>query len=229
MHDLEAPDEDHQTTSLDRVTKFAKDGYKVVCFSFCEITKDDWDAMIDLEEGDTRDDLNKKFANALEGGLDFRLLATFALKDGLRPHAASFVNYARGEKTARLHVRLISNDHVETAKAVAKRTGILTKDEALADAQDRERFGHVMLGDDFAKKVGGSKTLQTVTKSSVECDYEELEDMEAFSALAKDLRVLARATAEHKKLFVIGLKALGVSEKLADYEDPSPEASEEDK
>lgn len=74
----------------------------------------------------------------------FRLLATFALKDGLRPTAASAVQYARD--AAGLKVRLVSNDHIETAKSTARKAGILR-------AEDTGRA--VMAGDDFDAAVGG--------------------------------------------------------------------------
>jgi len=94
------------------------------------------------------DDINAIFREKLSEGnfAEFRLLATFALKDGLRATAASAVQYARVE--AGLRVRLVSNDHVDTATYIARKAGILSESE-------ENRPECVMLGKDFDTAVGG--------------------------------------------------------------------------
>lgn len=131
----------------------------------------------------------------------FRLLATFALKDGLRPTAASAVQYARD--AAGLKVRLVSNDHIETAKSTARKAGILRADDPAV--------GAVMTGDDFDAAVGGITEKRAYeNKDGMPVQYEELENMDSFKEIMATLKVLARATAEHKKKMVVGLKACGV-------------------
>lgn len=126
MHDNDAPEELNRDNAHAEVSAYAKKGFKVICYAFCEISKATWEEAIgDAAEDDDR---NAVFREKLtEGHFGFRLLATFALKDGLRPTAASAVEYARQE--AGLMVRLISNDHVETAITIARKAGILNADE----------------------------------------------------------------------------------------------------
>lgn len=111
------------------VSTYAKKGFKVICYAFLEISKATWDDTIAVDEGDTAD-INAVFRQKLteeDEFTGFRLLSTVVLKDGLRPNAASAVEYARNE--AQLSVRLVSNDHIDTAMAVARKAGILTTDE----------------------------------------------------------------------------------------------------
>jgi magnesium-transporting ATPase (P-type) len=54
------------------------------------------------------------------------------LKDPLRPGVIDSIKYARDE--AKLNVRLISGDHVENAKAVAIKSGILRDKEQLENS-----------------------------------------------------------------------------------------------
>ena len=61
-----------------------------------------------------------------EGTLKLTLIGTFGLNDPLRNKVKSCVEYAKDH--AKLEVRLVSGDHVETAKAVALSTGILAPD-----------------------------------------------------------------------------------------------------
>jgi Ca2+-transporting ATPase len=147
--DNEAPEEGHNGKSLKEVNDFAMQGYKVICYAFCEIAKDTWEQTIGGRAGQDewkQEDVNQVFAEKVMDGesFTFRLLATFALKDGLRPTAASAVQYARD--AAGLKVRLVSNDHIETATATARKAGILR-------AEDTGRA--VMAGDDFDAAVGG--------------------------------------------------------------------------
>ena len=135
-----------------------------------------------------------------EGAFDFRMLATFALKDNLRPNVASAIKYATVD--AGLKVRMVSNDHIETAKAVALKAGIIKPFEL-------EVENAVMTGEDFASKVGNiaDKHIYEGEGGTIQT----LDNEETFKSIAKNLKVLARATAEHKKLLVVGLKACGIS------------------
>lgn len=125
------------------------------------------------------------------------------------------MQYARND--AGLCVRLVSNDHIETAKAIARRAGVLTRDEANEDTQDRDQAGRVMDGAAFSAAVGNierAQAFEPVDASRNDCDYEELQYMDRFTEIAVNLRVLARATAEHKRKLVVGLKALRVTERI---------------
>lgn len=71
-------------------------------------------------------------------------LGAFALKDPLRAGVIESIKYARDD--AMLSIRLISGDHIETAKAVALKCGIIREKENVANA--------VMDGETFRKIVG---------------------------------------------------------------------------
>jgi Ca2+ transporting ATPase len=120
------------------------------------------------------------------------------MKDPLRQNVTKCVKYAREQ--GGLSIRLISGDHVETAKAVAIKAGILRPEEA-------GRSYAVMTGEQFRDFVG------KLTQQSGEVDGVEqvLENMAGFTEIAEHIRVLARATPQDKLMLVTGLKALGKS------------------
>lgn len=157
--DNEAPEEGHEAKSLKEVTDFAMQGYKVICYAYCEISKETWEATMGGspgQDGWDQEVVNATFAERLTDSesFTFRLLATFALKDGLRPTAASAVQYARD--AAGLNVRLVSNDHIETATATARKAGILRSEDNHARA--------VLAGADFDAAVGGITYCQMYTQ-----------------------------------------------------------------
>jgi P-type Ca2+ transporter type 2B len=117
------------------------------------------------------------------------------LKDQLRPNVAKCIRYAREQ--GHLNIRLVSGDHIETAKAVAIKSGILRQEEA-------GRNYAVMTGEEFRNHVG---LIQEVNNDgAIESN---LENEDAFREIAEHIRVLARATPDDKLKLVIGLKALG--------------------
>jgi len=67
------------------------------------------------------------------------------MKDPLRKNVAKWVNYAR--KEGKLTVRMVSGDHIETAKQIAIQAGILLPDEA------RKNYA-VMDAEEFRNKIG---------------------------------------------------------------------------
>lgn len=91
-----------------------------------------------------------------------------------------------------MNVRLISGDHVETATAVAESVGIITQEERGG------RFT-VMHADDFERQIGGFD------------GHEEIQDINSFSSIMDELKVLARAKPQHKHMIVKGLQQLGKS------------------
>ena len=89
---------------------------------------------------------------------------------------------------------MVSGDHIETAKQVAIKSGILTKDSIEEE--------HVCMdATKFQAEVGG---LQKVTgPDGVERD--EVVRKEKFEQIAHKLKLLARATPEDKHTLVVGL------------------------
>lgn len=137
-------------------------------------------------------------ALALNGGpacaLGLTFVGVFGLRDPLRPKVASCIKYAEdGDVT----VRLVSGDHVGTAKAVALKAGVLRREDA-------GREYAVMTAQEFREHVGlrtseDPKTGEVITS---------VEHEDVFRQVADSLRVLARATATEKQLLVRGLQSV---------------------
>jgi magnesium-transporting ATPase (P-type) len=126
-------------------------------------------------------------------GLTF--VGVFGLRDPLRPKVASCIKYA---EDGDVRVRLVSGDHVETAKAVALKAGVLQPEEA-------GRPYAVMTAQEFREHVGLKEGIDEAGEKTTSVEHED-----AFRQVADRLRVLARATATEKQLLVNGLqKALG--------------------
>lgn len=115
-------------------------------------------------------------------------IGTFGLKDELRPKVASCIEYAT--KKGLMGVRMVSGDHIETAKMFAYKAGILTP-------EDMGNHEAVMTGQEFRERVGMVENGQ-------------IQNMDAFQNIIKEnkLKVIARATAEDKHILVTGLKLL---------------------
>lgn len=77
-------------------------------------------------------------------------IGAFGLRDPLRPNVLGCVNYARDQ--AELNVRLVSGDHIDTARAVARKAGIL-RDEDLEGEPLKSKWA-VMDAAAFADEVG---------------------------------------------------------------------------
>jgi len=61
------------------------------------------------------------------GEIPLKFLGAFGLRDPIRPNVKSCDSYARD--MGNLTVRMVSGDHIETAKSVAIKAGILRHDE----------------------------------------------------------------------------------------------------
>jgi magnesium-transporting ATPase (P-type) len=107
----------------------------------------------------------------------------------------SCVQYARDH--ARLGVRLVSGDHIETAKMVAIKAGILKPEET------GKPFA-VMLASEFRSHVGGIKQVYNQNNQLVL----EVNNIDSFREIVHDLRVLARADATDKLTLIVGLQQL---------------------
>jgi magnesium-transporting ATPase (P-type) len=81
--------------------------------------------------------------------LPFCYIGSFGLRDTLRPKVQSCVQYARDH--AQLGIRLVSGDHIETARQVAIKAGILKPEES-------GKPNAVMLASEFRQRVGESES-----------------------------------------------------------------------
>jgi len=94
---------------------------------------------------------------------------------------------------------MVTGDNVDTAKAIALQAGILREDEA-------ELEYACMDGKTFRETCGGLKRLPDENGSGLL--KEEIGNKQAFRAVVKRLRVLARSTPEDKYMLVTGLKEM---------------------
>jgi magnesium-transporting ATPase (P-type) len=96
---------------------------------------------------------------------------------------------------------MISGDHIETAKRVAYKAGILTD-------EDMQKQNCVLDAEDFRNMVGGIEQTNVDGPNGPEPKL-SLEHQEAFQTILDDVKVLARANSDDKLLMVIGLKDSG--------------------
>jgi Ca2+ transporting ATPase len=183
---------EERSEALETVAVMAARPLRVLGFAYAEMDVDTWNSQYENQGTATEKTLEDALAS---GQLGLTYLATFGLRDPLRDVVASAVSHARDE--AHINVRLVSGDHLETAKAVAERAGILTPEEAalpyafMHAEEFRATVGNLVMSQDEDGK-------QTAT----------VEDEMAFREVAENLRVLARATAADKHLLVAGLKSM---------------------
>lgn len=115
---------------------------RCLAFAYYETNLQDWNN--NLQNSYSQSDLLKGCIDG-KNKLPFILLGAMALKDNLRTTVKSAVKHARDD--GRMSVRMISGDHVETAKTTAFNAGILEPTEELSNYA-------VMSAEDFEKKVG---------------------------------------------------------------------------
>lgn len=185
-------DEEKQTLT-EVVSRMASQPLRTMAFAYVEMDLQAWTSEYEDRGGSAEKNLEDALSSR---ALGLTFVGAFGLRDPLRAKVQSCVNYAeKGD----LRVRLVSGDHVETAKAVALKAGILRPEEA-------GRLYAVMQAEDFRATVGELRRSRDEATGEVTV---EIENAEAFREVADGLRVLARATAADKLLLVEGLKSLG--------------------
>lgn len=172
------------------VSSMASKPLRVIAFAY---------HVMDLEEWNNGfGEAARIFEQALdEKHINFTFLGAFGLKDGLRPNVKSAVKYV--QEKGHLQIRMISGDHIETARKVAHKAGILTD-------EDLDKENAVMDASDFREIVEGLTQTRNEEDDSVKVC---LNNQENFNTIMPELKVLARATAHDKLLMVVGLKEAG--------------------
>lgn len=184
-YDLEDP-----TILLDHVNNMASQPLRVITFAFVQMDYNDWNSTYNSGSNPEQELENKLSENQLP----FCYIGSFGLRDTLRPRVQSCVQYARDH--AKLGVRLVSGDHIETARMIAIKAGILKPEES-------GKPNAVMLASEFRERVGG-----VVTSIRDGQTVQEIHDPEAFRDIVHDLRVLARADASDKLTLIVGLQSM---------------------
>jgi Ca2+-transporting ATPase len=145
---------------LDTILSLTKKGLRTIAFSFedyNELTRDEENNLVDPPDSD-----------------ECCFLGVVGIQDPLRPESYRAV---RTCQRAGVIVRMVTGDHLETAKFIARDCGILTSNYHIA-----------MLGEDFRKLIHGGHEAQLLE-------------------IIPRLRVLARSKPEDKELLVNWLKA----------------------
>lgn len=191
----ELADDRREELVADLKTFANENGWRMISYAHMQLSKEDFMSRVDPEgNGEI---LQSIFDSEIQGG--FSYLASFGLKDSLRPEVKSAVVYAT--KQAELTVRLVSNDLEETAVQAALKSSIISEVDLIQDS------GAIMSGQAFADAVGGIVDYQ-VPNTTQQC--RTLQNMTEFQEIQKKLKVLYRATSSHKEALVVGLKSLRV-------------------
>ncbi len=124
------------------------------------------------------------------------LVAIAGIKDPLRPEIPEAV---RTCKEAGITVRMVTGDITETAVSIAQNAGILSANFEMTPGTNT-----VMEGKVFRERVGGLIESTNDKGDKVM----KVRNMEAFTAIERQLRVLSRSSPEDKYILVTGLKQL---------------------
>jgi Ca2+ transporting ATPase len=118
--------------------QFTSKGYRAIMFAYKDLNIDEFEKL----KRQCNNFQTEQDREALENNLCF--VAAFALQDELRDKVHRAIQFAqRGQIT----VRMVSGDHIETAKAFAIKAGIISE----AEANDRYCC---MTGEEFRNAVG---------------------------------------------------------------------------
>jgi len=120
------------------VDSMAAKPLRVISFAYWTMEEEEWNS--------TFEQAGKEFEQALDDRLiAFTFLGAFGMQDPLRKNVKSVVNAIK--QKGHVNVRMISGDHIETAKKVAYKAGILSD-------EDLQKPNSVMDADDFRTMVG---------------------------------------------------------------------------
>lgn len=164
---------------------------RVIAFGYAEMPRDVWEQTYDGQNG-------KEFEDSIdEGDFNLTFLAAIGLKDPIRPRVSAAIDYAQ---KGGISIRLVSGDHLETAKKVALRAGILTP-------KDLDDLAHpVLTGEKFRSMAGGIIRQANFETGDPEFGFENQGN---FEDIVRDLKVLCRSTNQDKETLVKGLQLLG--------------------
>lgn len=120
-------------------TEMAHQPLRVMAFAYSVMDVEDWKSNFE--------DNGRQFEQSFdENQISFTFIAVVGLKDPLRNNVKSAIKYA--QQNGHLTVRMISGDHVETAKRTALKAGIVSE-------ADLENPNTVMEAEAFRDLVGG--------------------------------------------------------------------------
>ena len=172
---------------------FAKQAFRTLLIAYHDLTIQEFKSIKEsnnnFEKEEDRTVLEKNLT----------IIGIYGLQDPLRPEIKDSVQkcYKAG-----ITIRMVTGDNLDTAKAIAIDAKILTEEEASS-----EDFPYAFMeGQKFRQLVGGLKPIKDEDGKLIR---EEVINLEQFTQIAAQLKVLARSTPEDKYMLVTGLKQLG--------------------
>ena len=113
-------DDDKKKNILDVASNMASRPLRTMAFAFFELDEQQWYDQYESQSPTPEIALEDSLVN---GTLTLSFIGTIGLRDPLRQKVKSCVEYAKDK--AKMSVRMVSGDHLETAKKVALKAGIL--------------------------------------------------------------------------------------------------------
>ena len=165
---------------LNIISKFASDGMRTVTLAYKDLSVEEFELQRYTKTED------QTIWEELESNLI--LIGIVGIMDPIRDDVPEAV---RKCNNAGINVRMITGDNINTAKAIARKAGILSK-------TDEHRKFACMEGFQFRQMCGGL----ILDENNTEC----VSKMSVFRMITDDLKVLARSSPEDKYLLVTGLK-----------------------
>jgi magnesium-transporting ATPase (P-type) len=170
-----------------------KDGLRVIALSYYDMDLETFNSL----KQETNNFANPSDFDQLLGFHTF--IGLIALKDPLRDGVKRTIDKAIQE--GQVTVRLVSADHLETAKCYAVDSGILAKDSYNEFAQEGNAYA--MNADEFIEQVG-------IRQYQDERDQYVIgpENQQRFQQLMDTLVVIGRAKPMHKQVIANGLRVM---------------------
>jgi magnesium-transporting ATPase (P-type) len=129
--------------------KMTRQGLRTIAFSYRDFTVEAFEEIKELTKDFTAPDSSEMLES------DNTLLALVAMQDPLRDRVKNVVLFAEKGK---VNVRMVTNNSLDTAKAVAVEAGILPK-EIFSWPMDKQ-VQYAMHAADFKQAVGGIRQTQ---------------------------------------------------------------------
>ena len=171
------------------VKKFANQAYRTLLITYKDMSMEAYETL----KAENNDFETEKDREVLEN--DLVAIGIFGLQDPLRDTIVSSIQKC---KTAGIQVIMCTGDNIDTAIAISKNAGIVTK------AQVEESEYSCMTGKNFREAVGG--LIQVQDPENPDKMIDKVANMNKFREIKKYLRVLARSSPEDKYLLVTGIQ-----------------------
>ena len=183
--------------------EMAHHGHKVLAYAYKDYSAEEYKRVLYESKGDNE---SAEFRQFNESGLTY--LCCFGMKDKIRDNIQDYVSMIRyghlpdsedTNENFQVNIRMITGDHIDTARKIAHQCGIITHEEM----QDEDV---VMTSSEFRRRVGHYDRKEDPMTGEIRIQFLE---KARFDTLKKKVKVIARCTSEDKFVFVCGIKQKG--------------------